>query len=331
MKGVDLEQFQFDYDLTWAAFFMNADGTIYGRYSSRTVAGPMAHNSIESLKNAMEQALALHRAYPENKALFEGKRGPTPRWKTALEIPALRKRFAQAMYQPTAKGNCIHCHNIYDGERETAYAEGNFDLDSIWVYPMPDNVGMKINVDTGHTVEAIVEGSFAAQAGIQPGDTIRTMNGQAIISQADMQWVLHHLPQTATLNVELERNGQTLIKTLPLSGDWKRSDISWRESMWAIRPKLKVWAPELSAEAKAKLGLKPDALALDVRWVADDRTKAAGLKNGDVIIEVDGQTSAMSNNQMALWVKLNHEVGDSLAIKVRRGEEVISLQLPLVE
>ncbi|SVB76452.1 uncharacterized protein METZ01_LOCUS229306, partial [marine metagenome] len=34
MKGVDLSQFQFDYDLSWAAMFINADGTVYGRYGT---------------------------------------------------------------------------------------------------------------------------------------------------------------------------------------------------------------------------------------------------------------------------------------------------------
>jgi len=91
MKGVDLSQFQFDYDLTWAAFFMNPDGAIYGRYGTRSVAGAMAHNSLESLKNAMKRALELHRNYPANKEILMEKRGSEPRWKTSLDIPALRK------------------------------------------------------------------------------------------------------------------------------------------------------------------------------------------------------------------------------------------------
>ena len=32
MKGGDLSQFQFDYDLNWAAMFVNADGTVYASY-----------------------------------------------------------------------------------------------------------------------------------------------------------------------------------------------------------------------------------------------------------------------------------------------------------
>src|SRR3989442_14557967 len=35
-NALDLALFQFDYDLTFAAFFVNADRTIYGRYGSRS-------------------------------------------------------------------------------------------------------------------------------------------------------------------------------------------------------------------------------------------------------------------------------------------------------
>ena len=35
-NDLDLQRFQFDYELTFAVIFMNADGTIYGRYGSRS-------------------------------------------------------------------------------------------------------------------------------------------------------------------------------------------------------------------------------------------------------------------------------------------------------
>src|SRR5262249_1722148 len=35
-NGMDLSQFQFDYDQSWAAFFLNPDMTIYGRYGTRS-------------------------------------------------------------------------------------------------------------------------------------------------------------------------------------------------------------------------------------------------------------------------------------------------------
>ena len=35
-NALDLTLFQFDYDLTFAVFFMNTDRTIYGRYGTRS-------------------------------------------------------------------------------------------------------------------------------------------------------------------------------------------------------------------------------------------------------------------------------------------------------
>ena len=329
MKGVDLAQFQFDYDLTWAAFFMNADGTIYGRYGTRSVAGAMAHNSMESFKNAMRRALELHRNYPANQGSLQGKRGPEPRWKTALEIPATRKQFQKQLLEPTSRENCIHCHNIYDGWHKTAYDEGTFDQDSLWVYPIPDNVGMSINVDEGNVVGKVIDGSFADKAGITAGDVIHTMNGQPIISQADMQWVLHNLPKEAHLQIEIKRDGELLTKTLSLNGDWKKSDISWRGSMWGLRPKLHSWTPELSVEEKAKLGIAPDALALKVHGIYNKPLREAGLKEGDIIVEADGKAQTMTGPQFNVWLKLNYHSGDQLPIKLIRGGQKISLTIPL--
>ena len=53
MKGVDLSLFQFDYDLNWAAMFINADGVVYGRYGTQSADGPDAFNSTGSLEKAM--------------------------------------------------------------------------------------------------------------------------------------------------------------------------------------------------------------------------------------------------------------------------------------
>ena len=68
MKGVDLSQFQFDYDLNWAAMFLNADGTVYARYGTQSAQGADAYNSIESLEKTMYRVLVLHENYPANSA-----------------------------------------------------------------------------------------------------------------------------------------------------------------------------------------------------------------------------------------------------------------------
>ena len=46
MKWVDMSQFQFDYDLNWAAMFVNADDTVYARYGTQSAADADAYNSV---------------------------------------------------------------------------------------------------------------------------------------------------------------------------------------------------------------------------------------------------------------------------------------------
>src|SRR5437867_8730996 len=90
-NAMDLSLFQFDYDLTFAAFFMNADGTIYGRYGSRSERKDAAKDiSLEGFRQGLAAALALHKKYPANKASVNGKQGRPPRFKTPEEYTSLR-------------------------------------------------------------------------------------------------------------------------------------------------------------------------------------------------------------------------------------------------
>ena len=81
VNKLDLSLFQFDPDLTFAVFFLNADKTIYGRFGSRSDFTDSDRDiSLEGLRKAMSSALALHKQYPENKALLTGKTVPKPRF-----------------------------------------------------------------------------------------------------------------------------------------------------------------------------------------------------------------------------------------------------------
>ena len=92
MNGFDLSQFQFDYDVNWAAMFVNADGTVYERYGTQSAAGADAYNSIASLEKTMRRGLALHEDYPNNKNGLAGKLGKLKPYKTALEMPGMKHR-----------------------------------------------------------------------------------------------------------------------------------------------------------------------------------------------------------------------------------------------
>ena len=75
-NGLDLSLFQFDTDQSFAVFMLNADGTIYGRYGTRSDHSHWADDvSVEGLAKALEGALALHQQYPKNKAELAAKKG----------------------------------------------------------------------------------------------------------------------------------------------------------------------------------------------------------------------------------------------------------------
>jgi hypothetical protein len=331
MKGVDLSQFQFDHDLNWAAMFINADGTVYARYGTQSAAGPDAYNSIEGLRNTMLRVLELHKNYPANAAELKDKRGADKPYKTALDMPGLRnkEKFAAA----TASNNCIHCHNIHDAENQHLQDTGRLNHDALWRYPLPDNIGLTIDPKSGIRISAVEPGSPAARAGLTPGEDITHVNGQAIASIADMQWVLDDVPNDAArITVTTNKAGEHAVA---VARGWKVTDFSWRGSLWSLPPKLNVWMPELAADKRRQLDLPADQTPLEVRWInrGEPAGRAAfdsGLREGDIVVALAGRPlKEMNTQKFNMHVKLNYKVGDELPLTVLRNGEKRELNIKL--
>src|SRR5947209_1242151 len=93
-NALDLTLLQFDYDLTFAVFFMNADRTIYGRYGSRSERKDATRDiSIQGFGQALAAALELHKHYPANQASLAGKQPRTARFKTPDDFPSLHGKY----------------------------------------------------------------------------------------------------------------------------------------------------------------------------------------------------------------------------------------------
>jgi serine protease Do len=335
MKGVDLSQFQFDYDLNWAAMFINADGTVYGRYGTQSAEGPDAYNSIGSLEKAMQRVLQLHKGYPTNKAYLKGKVGAPKPYKTALEMPGLSEKGKYA--GATARNNCIHCHNIHDAESAHLKATGNFTNESLWRYPLPDNVGIQINPADGQLVKSIQPGSPADLAGLKAKDRVVTVNGQAIISIADIQWVFHNLPNDRVpIRFDVVREGQMQSLTLTTALGWKKTDISWRGSIWHLSPRLQVWMPEAMEDENRRIGLPEGETALKVKWInrggpGGKSAFNAGLREGDYIIKLAGKPVPPDPRLFTVEVKLNYKPGDKMPVTLWRNGKTFDFDWPLVD
>jgi hypothetical protein len=328
-NGLDLKLFQYDYDNSWAAMFMNADGTIYGRYGTRTTSGPQSdwfHN-VPSFRKSMERALEVHKGYPGNKESLAGKVGKAPDYPVPEKIPGLADKGARA----ATRQSCIHCHMVREYQLRAKWQDKKLTLEDLWVYPMPNRIGLKIDDKDGLTVQGVTADTPASKAGLKEGDELVRLNGQPLLSLADIQWVLHNVPAETTLKATVKRKGETLDKEIALKGNWKESDIGWRASSWyGLRQGLKT--EPLPAAEREKRGIEGDKLALAVKGMfgkGAPKLQQAGLRVGDVIVAVDGKTPAMTESQFLVDLRLRHGPDDSVRLTVLRGDRRMELTVPM--
>ena len=219
MHGIDLKRFAFDGSLTWAVFMMNADGTIYGRYGSRSGLKQFSDReiSVAGFKKSLSGALELHAQYGADK-LKVGKqlagktRADKPSWPTPEAIPSLQatprlvKRFIGAKGQ---HGGCIHCHMVPANEIKSMWlAKREIHDRELVPYPMPNQLGFRMDPKQAATVQRTWPNSRADRAGLKVGDRILRIDQQPILSTADIQWLLHNAENQDSLAIEVERGDE---------------------------------------------------------------------------------------------------------------------------
>ncbi len=316
LRGVNLDVFAFDYDLTWAGFFLGADETVYGRFGGRDGESADKYLTLPGLKHAMRAALEAHKKAP--------KEGPPARPKPARTVELYA---AAGKMRP---GQCIHCHQAYDFRREELKAAKTWSLDEVWVYPLPQNVGLTLDPDRGDRIQSVREKSPAAKAGLHAGDALRTLNGRPVASFADAQYALHLAPASGKVAVSWERDGREHAGQLELAPGWRKTDISWRTSMWGLEPAPHVGGRDLGEESRKRLGLSDKALAFRQGDAVTVAASAAGVRPGDVIVGVDGKSLELTERQFQAYVRLAYKVGDKVTYNILRdGKRVdVSLTLP---
>lgn len=74
------------------------------------------------------------------------------------------------------------------------------------------------------------------KAGFQAGDKVVSLQGQPLISTADIQWVLHQHVDQQPLSFTVLLAGSEKELQVKLPENWKElGDISWRSSTWSLR------------------------------------------------------------------------------------------------
>ena len=316
MRAVNLEVFDFDYDLTWAAVLLNADEQVYGRFGGRDIGSPDKYLTLGGLRHAMQTALTAHRERDRGQQF-----APRPH-RTVEAYPAASRLSERA---------CIHCHQAYDFHRDQAKASGTWRVEDVWVYPLPENVGLEMDPEQGNRVAAVRLGSPAARAGLQAADVLRRINGSAVASFADVQYALHRSPAAGTISVTWHRTKREQTAQLLLPEGWKRTDITWRPSTWRMKPSPGVEGEDLSPAQKQALGLSPRRLAFYQGNFVSVPARQAGIQRNDIILGIDGKLLEMTERQFGVYVRLNYKVGDRIVLNVLRQGQRIDVPMTLPE
>ncbi len=341
-NGLDLSLFQYDTDQSFAVFMLNADGTIYGRFGTRSHrTNWITDVSLPGMAKALQGALDLHGNYPKNKELLIAKRGPAPLFASPEQYPALSAKYGPKLAET---GNvfqtCIHCHQIGDAQKSYYRAKKEPMPEAVlFPYPHPKSLGLIFNPKEAATLESVTAGSIAEKAGLKAGDVLLKLAGQPLVSIADVQWVLHNTAgEGGKLIAQVQRSRTPEEITLTLPAGWRRTgDLSWRSSTWGMRRMATggILLEDLPAEDRAKLKLPNRIMALRAKHVGQfgphAAAKNAGFLAGDVIVEFDGKTDFTSESAVIVHGVTNRKPGDKVSVTIMRGDKKMTLTLPMQE
>lgn len=337
-NGLDLSLFQYDTDQSFAVFLLNADGTIYGRFGTRSHRTDWLFDvSLPGMARALEGALELHAGYPANKQALAGKRGRPLEFASPEKYPSLKDKYTDKL---ATSGNvvksCIHCHQIGDAQREFYRAQGKPIPERVlFPYPHPKSIGLILDPEQRATVKEVLPDSPAAESGFRSGDVIETLAGQPPLSIADVQWVLHQT-DGASVKAVVKRGDTTQSVTLKLPEGWRtRGDIAWRATSWGLRRmgtgglKLEPASDEERRAAKVAEG----NMALIVEHVGQYGEHAAGKNAGfqqnDILVRFDDRTDLATETDVFRHAMTRRKPGESVPVVVLRGGKEVRLKLPM--
>lgn len=224
---------------------------------------------------------------------------------------------------------CIHCHNVNEFRRADAVSAGTWDRSSVWVYPLPENVGITLDIDAGDRVKGVASGSAAERVGLKPGDQIARLNGHPVASFGDAIYALHKAPAKGSIPITWVSNGKERAATLDVVDGWRKTNLTWRPSMLDILPSVTFSGEDLTVAEKKALGLGEKRAAIRQDTEVHSSLKAVGIKGGDVIVGFDGRAAEGTIRDLLGHVRRNYLVGDEITVNLIREGRHLDVKLVL--
>ena len=174
----------------------------------------------------------------------------------------------------------------------------------------------KLDRPEGALVSSVQKGSPAEKAGLQPGDVIRSVDGQPVVASGDLPAIVGVSKPGDRIRMDVWRQGKKVELSAQLAGaDEKVAKADDRSDSASEGGKLGLALRPLEEGEKRQAGVGTGLLVEDVSGAA----ARAGVEPGDVVLAVNG-TPAKSIEQVRSVIAKSNK---SVALLIQRGEDKI--------
>ncbi|XAH26179.1 DegQ family serine endoprotease [Xylophilus sp. GW821-FHT01B05] len=173
----------------------------------------------------------------------------------------------------------------------------------------------KLDAPEGALVANVEKGSPADKAGLQTGDVIRKVDGNAIVSSADLPTQISQDLPGQKVQLQIWRKGSTQSLTATLGDDAEKGAQVASNDGAPAQGKLGLALRPLSPQEREEAGVAGGLLVQEASGPAE----LAGIEAGDVLLAING-TPVRSIEQVRAVVAKSDK---SVALLVQRGDNKI--------
>jgi serine protease Do len=175
---------------------------------------------------------------------------------------------------------------------------------------------------SGAVVAEVTPGGPASKSAIRPGDVIEQVDGQKITGASDVVDYVSSRDIGATVALHYERDGKA-GETKVVLGELPNEDMKAPEQQGRIGLALQTLTPDVADQLGIDRGTK-GAVITDV--VAGSPAERAGLKPGEVIVEVDRQPVASSDQAVEALRAGRGGGGHLLRVRGANGTRFVTIK-----
>lgn len=179
----------------------------------------------------------------------------------------------------------------------------------------------KLDKPVGALVSSVHKGSPADKAGVQPGDVIRQVNGETIVSLGDLSMLIGLAKPGDSVKLDIWRQGAAMTLTARLDSAGEKTGQVTNQKEAPSQGKLGLALRPLQPEEKREAGVDSGLLVQQ----ASGPSALAGVEAGDVLLSINGVPVKNIEQVRATVAKAEK----SVALLIQRGDNKIFVPVNL--